>query len=389
MSVTNLWEGKRLTTQSSCLIFLAIITIMVASRFISISAHATENEIKHAALTVTTTSVLSLDWNNNIEASGDIVAWQEAIIGAQLNGLRLTEVLVDVGDYVKKGQLIARFDNASLLNDKALLEANLNQASALVKQANIDYQRAFALSKTDGISKQNLLQAETQKQTTTAEESAVTAQLASNALQLSYVNVTSPDEGVISSRTATLGGIGTIGEELFRLIRGNKLEWYGQLTAQQASHLTLGQKITLDLTNNSEAIAYIRQISPIINPQTRMLTVYASLEPNNRARAGMFALGKIQLNKTPALVVPSISIVIRDGRSYVFELINETQQVIQRPIKVARRQGDYVEITGNIKAGASIIKQGAGFLNEGDIVKVVEEQEPITFSGAHLEQEAL
>ena len=391
MTINKLRGLKKVLSKKSILL-TAITTssILIVAQYFSSSAYAIENEIKPAAaLTVTTATVSSLEWSDSIEASGGIVAWQEAIIGAQLTGLRLIDVLVDTGDQVKKGQIIARFESASLLNERALLKANLDEASALVLQASVDYKRALALSQTGGISRQNLLQAETQKQTTAAAALAVKAQLASNTLQLSYINVVAPDNGVISSRSATLGAIGSVGEELFRLIRDNRIEWHGQLTAMQATQLAVGQKVTLDLANNSTATAYVRQISPTMNPETRMITAYAAIEPNSKARAGMFATGNIQLNKTSALVVPAASVVIRDGRSYVFELVAATQQVIQRPVEVARRQGDYVEVTGKIQADATVINQGAGFLSEGDIVKVVSESTSSIDSAISQKQETL
>lgn len=391
MSITKRWwTTKTATHRKLLLIALAASSSLIAMLYFSLPVQASNNVIKaEAALTVTTSKIHSLEWHNSIQASGEIIAWQEAIIGAQLTGLRLVDVRVDVGDQVKKGQIIARFDDASLMNERDLLKANLDEASALVTQAYVDYKRALVLSQTGGISKQSLLQAETQKQTTAAAVAAVKAQIASNTLQLSYINVVAPDDGVISSRSATLGAIGSVGQELFRLIRDNRIEWHGQLTAMQATQLAVGQKVTLDLANNSTATAYIRQISPTMNPETRMITAYAAIEPNSKARAGMFATGNIQLNKTPALVVPTASVVIRDGRSYVFELVAATQQVIQRPVKVARRQDDFVEVKGKIQAGATVINQGAGFLSEGDIVKVISENTPSVDSAISQKQETL
>jgi len=391
MSITKRWWTTNISIHRNTLfIALAASSSLIAVLYFSSPAQASNKDIKaEAALTVTTAKIRTLEWKSSIQASGDIIAWQEAIIGSQLTGLQLVDVLVDVGDQVKKGQIIARFDNASLMNERDLLKANLDEASALVLQASVDYKRALALSQTGGISRQSLLQAETQKQTTTAAVAAVKAQIASNTLQLSYINVVAPDDGVISSRSATLGAIGSVGQELFRLIRDNRIEWHGQFTAMQATQLAVGQKVTLDLANNSTATAYVRQISPTMNPETRMITAYAAIEPNSKARAGMFATGNIQLNKTPALVVPAASVVIRDGRSYVFELVAATQQVIQRPVEVARRQGDFVEVTGKIKADATVINQGAGFLSEGDIVKVVSEHTSNIDSAISQKQETL
>lgn len=324
-----------------------------------------------AALTVTTTKVRSLLWDDVIKASGTVVAWQEASIGAQLTGQHLTEVLVDVGDQVERGQVLARFDASTLLSEKALLLANLAQANALAIQADVDYQRMQQLSSSGAISKQNLLQAETQKKTTAAQKKSAQAQLSANELQLRYVDVVAPDAGVISARNATLGAVGSVGQELFRLIRDNRIEWQGELTSLQLKYVSVGQTIRLALPDGSSALAHIRQLAPTVNPQTRMLTIYATIEAGTQARPGMFAEGEIKLSQLPALVVPSASVVIRDGRSYLFLLKNNSPQVIQRAVQVKRRSGDDVEVVGDIAIGETVVTQGAGFLNDGDTVKVV------------------
>jgi RND family efflux transporter MFP subunit len=323
-----------------------------------------------AALTVTTAEVQEKMWASVIKASGAILPWQEAIIGAQLTGLQLIEVSADVGDNVKRGQVLARFDADMLIAEREQLLATVAQAQALATQASVDHKRAKQLKPGGGISAQNLLAAATQAETTAAQLAMVQAQLTTNSLQLHYIEVRAPDDGIISARSATLGTVGAIGQELFRMIRAGRLEWQGELTAQQVTQVAIGQQVTLELPDGSNASARIRQIAPSMDAQSRLLTVYAALAHGSQARAGMFVNGIVTLEQKTARVVPAASVIIRDGHSYVFLLNEDSLTVAQRAVQVGRRDADTVAIISDLAPGDAVVVQGAGFLNDGDQVRI-------------------
>ena len=323
-----------------------------------------------AALTVTTAEVEEKMWASVVKASGAIFPWQEAIVGAQLEGSQLVEVSVDVGDSVKRGQVLARFNADMLLAEREQLLAALAEAQARANQATVDHERAKQLKAGGGISAQSLLTAATQAETTAAQLAMVQARLTTNNLQLQYIEVRAPDDGIISARSATLGAVGSVGQELFRMIRAGRLEWHGEFTAQQMSQVAIGQQVMLALPDGSNVNAQIRQIAPSMNPQSRLLTVYAAIEQGCQARAGMFVNGTVMVEQKAARVVPAASVVIRDGRSYLFLLKANSLMVEQRAVQVGRREGDAVEIISDLMAGEKIILQGAGFLSDGDLVKI-------------------
>lgn len=309
-------------------------------------------------LTVTFARPVRAVWPMTLEASGAIAAWQEASIGAQVGGYRLVEVLVNVGDQVTKGQVLARFDPALLRADEARLKANDEQAKT-------NEQRALRLQKIGGVSDQDVLQSVTQAK-------AANALLESTRLQLRYTEVLSSDDGVISSRTATLGAVVPIGQELFRLIRQNRLEWRGELTAAQLAQVETGQQVELTLPGGGETTATIRQTAPSLDPQTRLGIVYADLAPGDRARAGMYVEGRVIIGKSEALVVPAESITIRDGRSYVLKLMDAstTPRVALRLVTVGLRRGNQLQVVNGVERDDRLVVTGAGFLNEGDLVRV-------------------
>jgi multidrug efflux pump subunit AcrA (membrane-fusion protein) len=118
----------------------------------------------------------------------------------------------------------------------------------------------------------------------------------------------------------------------------------------------------------------IRQTAPSLDPQTRLGIVYADIAPGSRARAGMYVDGRVVIGQSEALAVPAESVTIRDGRSYVLKLIDAsvTPRVSLRPVTVGRRRGNQFEIVDGVERDDRLVVAGAGFLNEGDLVRVTD-----------------
>ena len=309
------------------------------------------------ALTVSAIAPRRVLWPRTLEASGSVAPWQEASIGTQIGGYQLIDVRVNVGDHVRKGQVLAEFDTALLHAEEAQLQANYDQAEANRK-------RAEKLVSSASISAQDLLQTQTLAKV-------AAAALASKQLQLRYAVVVAPDEGTISARSATLGAVVPASQELFRLIRQDRLEWRGELTATQLAAIRPGQPVTLTLPDGSRAAAKIRQVAPSLDSQSRLGIVYADIGRGTPARAGMYARGQVELGASAALVVPADSIVIRDGRNYVATVSGGPVHKVQmRTVSVGRRQAGEIEIEQGLGDGDSVVGQGAGFLSDGDVVRL-------------------
>jgi RND family efflux transporter MFP subunit len=326
------------------------------------AASVTSSEQRKPALTVTTATPRRVLWPVTLTASGSIAPWQEASIAAQVGGYQLVEVRVNVGDEVRRGQVLARLDSELLRAEEAQLLANDEQAIA-------DRQRALALQSEGAISDQEVLQLVTAAKVSTA-------LLASKRLQLRYTDVIAPDDGVISARTATLGGVFAAGEELFRLIRGGRLEWRGELTAAQLVGVVKGQLVELALPDGSSATAKVRDVAPNLDERSRLGLIYADLMPGGHARAGMYANGHVVVAQTSALTVPAETVVIRDGRTYVVKLVEQsaTPDVAFQPVTLGRRRNDEVEIISGITGDETLVEAGAGFLSDGDVVRVADER---------------
>ena len=324
------------------------------------------------ALTVSVTAAQRLDWPQTLSAHGNIAAWQETVIGAEISSLRLTEVLVNVGDTVKKGQLLARVDSQTVEAELAQSRAAVAEAQATLAEARANAERARLLQPKGMISAQQFNQLVTAEQTAAARLASAQARVRTDEVRLAQMRVVAHDDGVISARAATVGSLTQPGQELFRLIRGGRLEWRAEVTAEELGRLRPGTPATLLAADGTRVQGKVRMVAPTVDPQTRNALVYVDLPTpaaGGALRAGMFARGEFELGRSAALTLPQSAVLLREGFSYVFRI--EGDKVVQTKVSVGRRAGERIEITGGLEPGTSVVAQGAGFLADGDTVRVV------------------
>lgn len=326
------------------------------------------------ALTVTTARPASARLPLRLAANGNVAAWQEAVIGSESNGLRLREVRVNVGDVVRKGQVLAVFDADVVNADLAQARAALQETEANAAAAQADAERARALQSSGAMSAQQVTQYITAERTANARVAAARATLSQQQLRLKYTQVVAPDSGVISARSATVGAVAGVGTELFRMIRQGRLEWRAEVTAAELPRMKPGLKAEVRTAGGAVVKGTVRTVAPTVDPQTRVALVYVdlppSLSPDAPLKAGMFAGGRFELGESDALTVPQQAVAVRDGFAYVFRL-NPDNRVSQVKVTTGRRLGERVEVVAGLPADALVVVSGAGFLNDGDLVRNV------------------
>ncbi len=333
----------------------------------------TSTSVARPALTVTGTQAQTQALPIKLTANGNIAAWQEASVGAEIGGLRLAEVLVNVGDTVQRGQVLARFATDAVQADLAQARALVAEASASAQEATANADRVRALLNTGVFSGQQSSQYLTAEQTAKARVESAKAVMAAQLLRLKNTEVRASDSGIISARLATVGAVVGAGSELFKLIRQGRLEWRAEVGANELYRLPVGAAVSVAAASGSPVTGRVRTVAPTVDPQTRSGLVYVDLPsgPSRQAglKAGMFARGEFELGSSPALTVPQQAVVVRDGFSYVFRL-NADQRVSQLKVQTGRRVGERVELLDGVGAESSLVASGAGFLNDGDLVKV-------------------
>jgi HlyD family secretion protein len=326
------------------------------------------NETQLAGLAVTTTEVAPRKLPLRIPASGTIAAVDEIILGSEVAGLAVAELLVDEGDTVTKGQVLARL-NRSIL-DAQLEQANAQilsaRASAVEAEANL--RRAVELGTKGFVSKQSIDQRRSAATSARAMVSVYEAQRDELSARLAQTVITAPADGVIASRGVSQGQVVGNGTELFRIIRDGKLEWKAELPDHQLTFLSEGQKATVTAgAGNVEGA--IRLIAETIDARSRNGVVHVALPADARLRSGMFARGEILGGEVDALTLPEGAVVTRDGESYVFTIAAQGRVQLTK-IETGVRTAKLVEIRKGLSKGARVVLDGAGLLSEGDQVRV-------------------
>ncbi len=324
-----------------------------------------------AALTVTATAPQNGKWPVTVSANGNIAAWQEAVISAEAQGLRLTEVRAQVGDRVKRGQVLALLSADTLAADAAALRAGLAEAEANQAEAAANAERARQLQASGAISAQQISQYVTAEATAKARAASAKAQLNAAQVRLSQTRILSPDDGVISMRGATVGAVAQPGQELFRLIRKERLEWRADAAATDLARIQPGQKVQVTAAGGSAVAGTVRTVAPAVDAATRNGVVYVDLTQPGAAKSGMFARGDFAVGEREGVTLPQSAVVLRDGFHWVF-VIGEGNKVQQLKVSVGARVGDRIEITGGLPKDARVVAQGAGFLADGDTVRIAD-----------------
>lgn len=366
-------HGKTILLLSAVILPLGLISLAVGNSRETAPAAA---PAANPALSVTTVQPQWLDMPIALTANGSIAAWQEAVIGAEIGDLRLSAVNVQVGEAVKKGQVLATFSDESVLADIAQSRGIVAEAEANLEEARANAERARKVLEKGALSAQQVDQYLTGAKTAAAKLQSAKAQLDAQLLRLKYTKVLASDDGVISSRSATLGAVAAKGQELFKLIRQNRLEWRGEVTAAEMTQLRPGVEATVEVPNVGRIRGSVRFLAPTLDEQSRNGLVYVDL-PNaakNGLRAGMFGRGEFHLGSSAGLTMPQDALSLREGFSYVFRLTEQDgdrAKVEQVKVQLGRRAGDALEVLAGLNPGDRLVARGASFLADGDSVRVV------------------
>jgi len=327
---------------------------------------------REAVLTVTAAELRPVEVARSITINGSLFAWQEVIIAPEVGGYRVAEVKVDVGDHVKRGQALVELSTALLDAEVATKQATLAQRDAQLVNDAAALERGESLKGMNLISQADYDKLKSAALASRAGVESARADLQSSALRLKFTNVTAPDDGVVTSRTVTVGQIAQAGGEMLRILRNGRIEWRGEVPEARLGELKAGQRVTLTSADGAAFNGAIRVVAPTIQAGNRTGLIYVDLPPNDRLRPGMFARGEIEITRAAAFTVPLQSVVSSDGYSYVF-VLKPDNTVERRRIETAGVRDSEIEVTDGIRAGDMIVGKGAGFLKDGDLVNVSSE----------------
>lgn len=325
---------------------------------------------KAVVMMVEAATPIPVEVTETLDATGIIHAKDTAEVSGKLTGTTIEKVLVDVGDTVKAGQVLAVLDSQSLKDTLVQAEADLALSHANLKKAEADLARVEPLLKIDAISRQEVDNYRTILAQTKATITSNEARLNNAKTNLKNTLIVAPVSGIISSKTAEVGLL-VNGSSLFSIIKNGQLEWRAVIDPKDASKLSGGQSAVLALNNDESITGKLSHLSPIAD-NSRQLIAHVLLPNNKKIKAGMYQAGQFILSFEQKLALPVSAVMTTDGYDYVWVLHPNTSQntytVKRAKITTHNRIGD--KIVAEIDKNAIVVAKSTSFLSENDIVGV-------------------
>jgi RND family efflux transporter MFP subunit len=375
-------------------------------RFVSrptTAPNQTPQQIAPPSMSVTVEPVRSTQVARSLNVTGTIAARDLISVLPQTNGLQIRQILVREGESVREGQVMAILDDAVIRAQIDQASANIESAQAVVGQrqaalaqaraslaeAERNLQRYEQLARNGAISRQELDTRATA--TATAREAVRVAQanissaeadvrssragLQQLQTQLGQTVVRAPASGLVAEAISKIGDVASGSQPLFSIIQNNALELAAQVPAVQLPQVKVGApaRVTSDTDSRVQLQGRVREIAPLVDTQSRQATVRIDLPPTSLLRPGMFARAAITSATVPGITVPAKAVVPQpDGNGRVFVLVGE-DTVQARSVELGEVLNDgNIEISSGLNSGDRVVVSGAGYLNDGDRVRVVE-----------------
>ncbi len=350
------------------------------------------------AAAVSVAPVKAMDFVEQVVITGSLVAREEILVGPEVEGLRVVEVLADEGDKVTKGQILARLVTDTLdaqlaQNDAAqakatasIAQANGNLASAQAKliEARNTFDRGKSLRQSGYVSE--AVQDARESGAKIAEATLVMARDAVTAAEAdkkqiealrrelnwkrSRTEVPAPEAGVISRRVARVGGfVAGVGDPMFRIVARNEVELEAEVLDSQIARIKTDQPVTIALPGGGEATGKVRLISPEIDRTTRLGRVRVFLGDNDKLRIGGFARGVVTTATSRGLAVPAAAILYVGGGASV-QVVRDNK-VVTLPVKLGLSNGTETEVRSGLTEGDVVVARSGSFLRDGDAVRPI------------------
>jgi RND family efflux transporter MFP subunit len=353
---------------------LALVAALALTACSGESPDTSEAAAPSSAMAVTTAPVEMRDLARNVLVSGAVAPVEEMQLGVEVSGLRVTDLLVDVGQQVRRGQVLLRLDHRMLDSELAQAEAGLREAEAGAALARANLVRGENLVRERYISATQLDELRAARTQSEARVGTARAGRDASALRRSFAELRAPADGIVSKRLVQPGQVVAAGGELLRLIRDGRLEWRAELPVAQLAAVKPGDRIELRGPGGSVVEGRVRAVSPGVDVATRTGTVYADLPDPKGLAAGAYLEGRIDTGRARVATVPTAAVVLRDGFATLYTVETKAGASVARAqrVRTGARSDGVVELLDGPKPGQRVVVKGAGFLADGDAVRVVQ-----------------
>lgn len=407
---------------------LTLLSFLIVPLFAA--CHPSSEDESHRAkatpppvLTVSAYTVSARPLKSSLSLTGSIQAKELVTLQPAANGLRVTQILADEGDFVQRGQLLVQHDvrllQAQLASARNRVESSryqyaktrqpnrsqdISRLRAAVRQAELTLNDAVRTERrTSELFSQNVVtRAELDaRQTAMATAQQVLkqqqqvlnlalagsrsedlnmarltiadsqSQLEQLRIQVEQSELRAPVSGLIISREVNLGAISSFSAPYFTLVKNGQLEFRAQIPETDLNRVPMGAEVVIssDANPSLKAQGVVRRLGSTVDASSRLGTVRIDVMGGSGLKVGQFVRGEILLKSSQTLAVPLKSVIHQNGSSQVFVLVDSRAKA--RTIKTGSQSNNLIEVLSGLKPNEKIIEDGVGFIKDGDYVKIV------------------
>jgi RND family efflux transporter MFP subunit len=321
------------------------------------------------------------DVDVEVSAPVDLRPIAQADVGSKTLGV-LDAVLVDRGDAVRRGQLLALVRPSDLPDQLEAARGTLAQTQAALALARTNHERAKQLAPSGVVSQQELQQAASVLASAEAAQAASQAQVASFATRLGELRIEAPMDGVVAARRLDPGALvgPATGGAIMTIVRTDPLRVFIGVPERQAALVAVGKvaHLEVDALPGKRFEGRVVRVAPTLDAATRTLDAEVQLpNPTGELRAGMFGRGAIVVGMHPQVpVIPPTALRLTAGKASVF--VVKEGKVARRSVVLGVDHGDWLEVASGLAAGEEIVVAGIDDLADGAAVRPSRDQDPYT-----------
>lgn len=305
-----------------------------------------------------------------VTATGSLNARVDMPIGVVGEGGEVTRVLVQPGDWVRAGQVLAVVERSVQSEQAKALAAQIGVARADAKLAKAQLDRARQLVGRGFISQADIDQREATLAAANARVSVAEAQLAEQRARNGRLDLRAPASGLVLTRAVEPGQVvGAASGVLFRIARDGEMELRAVLSEADLAQVRVGVPATVTPVGGAQGIAgRVWQVAPVIDPVSRQGVARVALPYTSAIRPGGFAAVSITTSTGSAPLLPESAVQSDPAGNYVY-IVNARNMVERRKVTVGQVSSTGVAITGGLNGQERVVASAGAFLNPGQKVK--------------------
>jgi len=308
-----------------------------------------------------------------VTGTGSLAAKREMPVGVAGEGGIVTRVAVDAGSWVQKGQVLAVVDRSVQAQTAESLAAQIRVAEADAKLAQSNLERAEKLVGNGFISRADIDQKTAARDQALARVRVAKAQFAETQARNRRLDIRAPEAGLVLARLVEPGQIVSSGSgTLFRMAMGGEFELRTQLAESDVQKLRVGAPAEVTPVGTQLSFkGQVWQVSPVIDPTSRLGIARIALAYNPALRPGGFASARIVAGSVTAVILPQSAVQSDSQGNYVY-ILNDKDEAMRRDVKTGDVSDQGVRITSGLVGNERVVMTAGAFLNPGQ--KVIPQQ---------------